>query len=228
MSVPDIYIDETVALNRKALYEEIWANSLTKAAKAHNMPIPKLREACIDAGIPLPSRRYWNTEPYLRRYMKAPLPESDEPEIVLHFRRKNPAYFEMYDKRKRNNKPMSPDVEAAAVENAQTPKPSVEYYQTAQNEGAAKEKQDKKKLDKHTEQVIRGIVNSHTASLEQSLSIALTKCAASNYAQGVARGKALCVMNLAEYFHIPFEMAKKILGVAEDSSVVIASPSDKP
>ena len=78
---------KTIKLNRKQLYDEIWTNSLHKTALKYNASEAKLKQACIDTNIPLPTLSYWGNKGVGKDVSAdiVPLPESNVEmvEIVL-------------------------------------------------------------------------------------------------------------------------------------------------
>ena len=83
---------KTISVDRQALYEEIWENSLHKTAMKYNTTDSKLKEACVAVQIPLPTQSYWS-----KKHMGIdvsseiiPLPASNESvvEIILKEDRK--------------------------------------------------------------------------------------------------------------------------------------------
>lgn len=49
-----------LSISRKDLYGEIWSVGMTKAAKKIDIPYDKLKKACVDHDIPLPTQSYWS------------------------------------------------------------------------------------------------------------------------------------------------------------------------
>lgn len=74
-----------VTFQREQLYEEIWQISLSKAAKKYDVPYQKLKDACKEADIPLPSQSYWGNLYIGKPAKKEPLPESSCPTVTVQF-----------------------------------------------------------------------------------------------------------------------------------------------
>src|SRR5712664_2498018 len=55
MSTPQ----EDVVLRREELYEQVWAEPVTKVARRHHVSDVALAKACRRLGIPLPPRGHW-------------------------------------------------------------------------------------------------------------------------------------------------------------------------
>lgn len=47
------------SISRKDLYDEVWSVGMTKAAQKLDIPYYKLKKACVDHDIPLPTQSYW-------------------------------------------------------------------------------------------------------------------------------------------------------------------------
>lgn len=76
---------KTVTFQREQLYQEIWEISLSKVAKKYDVPYAKLKDACVQANIPLPSLSYWGNLQCGKEVSKMPLPQSDQQEISVTF-----------------------------------------------------------------------------------------------------------------------------------------------
>ena len=76
---------KTVSFQREQLYQEIWEISLSKVAKKYDVPYAKLKDACVQANIPLPSLSYWGNLQCGKEVSKTPLPPSDQQEISVTF-----------------------------------------------------------------------------------------------------------------------------------------------
>src|SRR5258708_6634313 len=50
---------EDVVLRREQLYEQVWAEPVTKVAQRHQVSDVALAKACRRLGVPLPPRGYW-------------------------------------------------------------------------------------------------------------------------------------------------------------------------
>lgn len=74
-----------VTFQREKLYEEIWQLSLSKVAKKYNVPYQKLKDACKEADIPLPSQSYWTNLYIGNSVQKEPLPESSRTIVTVSF-----------------------------------------------------------------------------------------------------------------------------------------------
>ena len=72
-------------IQREKLYEEIWELSLSKVAKKYNVQYTKLKEACKNAHIPLPSNSYWGNPSMGNPVPKEPLPESVNATVTVEF-----------------------------------------------------------------------------------------------------------------------------------------------
>ncbi len=49
-----------LSISREDLYGEIWSVGMTKAAKKLDIPYDKLKKACVNHDIPLPTQSYWS------------------------------------------------------------------------------------------------------------------------------------------------------------------------
>lgn len=74
-----------VTFQREKLYEEIWKLSLSKVARKYDVPYQKLRSACKEADIPLPSKAYWGNLSMGNPVQKEPLPESSQTLVTVRF-----------------------------------------------------------------------------------------------------------------------------------------------
>ncbi len=74
-----------VTFQRNKLYEEIWQLSLSKVAKKYDVPYQKLKDACTEANIPLPSQSYWGNLHIGKSVQKEPLPESSHTTVTVRF-----------------------------------------------------------------------------------------------------------------------------------------------
>ena len=74
-----------VTFQRDNLYKEIWQLSLSKVAKKYNVPYQKLRKACKEDNIPLPSQSYWGNLHIGNPVQKEPLPESSRTTVTVKF-----------------------------------------------------------------------------------------------------------------------------------------------
>lgn len=74
-----------VIFQRDELYEEIWRLSLSKVAKKYDVPNQKLKDACKEANIPLPSQSYWGNLHIGKPVEKEPLPESSHTTVTVRF-----------------------------------------------------------------------------------------------------------------------------------------------
>ena len=68
---------------REALYQEIWEITPTKVAKKYGLSYNKLKAACAEANIPLPTQSYWGNLQAGNPVQKPPLPESSESELII-------------------------------------------------------------------------------------------------------------------------------------------------
>lgn len=72
-----------ISISRKDLYDKLWSIGITKTAKDLNASYNKLKEACVNNDIPLPTASYWsklhmgNEKP-----IQTPLPSSENNRIV--------------------------------------------------------------------------------------------------------------------------------------------------
>ena len=74
-----------VTFQREKLYEEIWELSLSKVAKKYDVPYQKLKYACKEADIPLPSQSYWGNLSIGNPVQKELLPESSQTAVTVRF-----------------------------------------------------------------------------------------------------------------------------------------------
>ena len=49
-----------LTISREDLYGEIWSVGMSKAAKKLDIPYDKLKKACVNHDIPLPTQSYWS------------------------------------------------------------------------------------------------------------------------------------------------------------------------
>lgn len=49
-----------LSISRRDLYGEIWSVGMTKVAKKLDIPYDKLKKACVNHDIPLPTQTYWS------------------------------------------------------------------------------------------------------------------------------------------------------------------------
>lgn len=77
-------IDRT--FSRQELYDEIWTHSLSKTAKKYDIPANKLRSACIEYDIPLPTNSYWGKIGTGKSAEKTPLPPFREITVRIVYR----------------------------------------------------------------------------------------------------------------------------------------------
>lgn len=49
-----------LSISRKDLYDEVWSVGITKAAKKLDISYDKLKKACVNNDIPLPTQSYWS------------------------------------------------------------------------------------------------------------------------------------------------------------------------
>ncbi len=75
--------EKTISLQRETLYKEIWQISLSKVAKKYGVDYQKLRAACINAKIPLPSNSYWGSFHMGKNPPKEELPPSEIDKITV-------------------------------------------------------------------------------------------------------------------------------------------------
>ncbi|MFD1850770.1 hypothetical protein [Oceanobacillus bengalensis] len=72
-----------ISISRKDLYDRLWSIGITKTANDLNAPYNKLKKACVNNDIPLPTASYWsklhmgNEKP-----VQPPLPRSEDNRIV--------------------------------------------------------------------------------------------------------------------------------------------------
>ena len=66
---------KTVSFQREQLYQEIWEISLSKVAKKYDVPYAKLKDACVQANIPLPSLSYWGNLQCGKEVSKTQIPD---------------------------------------------------------------------------------------------------------------------------------------------------------
>lgn len=73
---------------RVQLYEEIWTETFGRVALKYDTPNPKLKQACIDAKIPIPNNTYWSSLQLgiTEKAIKTPLPESEAEYVELMIR----------------------------------------------------------------------------------------------------------------------------------------------
>ena len=74
-----------VTFQREKLYEEIWQFSLSKVAEKYSISYQKLRAACKEANIPLPSQSYWGSLHVGKPIQKEPLPKSGHEAVTVKF-----------------------------------------------------------------------------------------------------------------------------------------------
>jgi hypothetical protein len=67
----------TVSINRKELYERVWAKSEAHIAPELGVWPTRLSNLCAKNNIPVPGRGYWYYSTSDRKTMRDPLPEPD-------------------------------------------------------------------------------------------------------------------------------------------------------
>lgn len=77
-------IDRT--FSREELYNEIWTISLSKTAAKYSIPASKLRSACIEYDIPLPTNSYWGRISTGKTAEKIPLPPFRDDTVKIVYR----------------------------------------------------------------------------------------------------------------------------------------------
>ena len=65
------------SIERKALYDEIWASSVTKVAEKHEISYSRLLSACKEYDIPIPPSGYNTKREFGKPVQPIPLPESE-------------------------------------------------------------------------------------------------------------------------------------------------------
>lgn len=81
----DMLEKKSITLNRQKLYEDIWERSVSKVAKENDIPFGKLKAACKDADIPLPTASYWGNKGIGKEVTIPELPASETNEITIQF-----------------------------------------------------------------------------------------------------------------------------------------------
>ena len=71
------------SIDRKALYDEIWASSVTKVAEKHEISYSRLLSACKENNIPIPPSGYNTKREFGKPVQPIPLPEADNVIIVI-------------------------------------------------------------------------------------------------------------------------------------------------
>lgn len=71
------------SIDRKALYNEIWASSVTKVAEKHGISYNRLLSACKENNIPIPPSGYNTKREFGKPVQPIPLPEAENVVIVI-------------------------------------------------------------------------------------------------------------------------------------------------
>ena len=71
------------SIDRKALYDEIWASSVTKVAEKHGISYNRLLSACKENNIPIPPSGYNTKREFGKPVQPIPLPEAENVVIVI-------------------------------------------------------------------------------------------------------------------------------------------------
>ncbi len=71
------------SIDRKALYDEIWASSVMKVAEKYDISYSRLLSACKKHNIPIPPSGYNTKREFGKSVVMIPLPESEETIIVI-------------------------------------------------------------------------------------------------------------------------------------------------
>ena len=71
------------SIERKALYDEIWASSVMKVAEKHEISYSRLLSACKEYNIPIPPSGYNTKREFGKPVQPIPLPEADNVIIVI-------------------------------------------------------------------------------------------------------------------------------------------------
>ena len=71
------------SIDRKALYDEIWASSVTKVAEKHGISYNRLLSACKENNIPIPPSGYNTKREFGKPVQPIPLPEAENVIIVI-------------------------------------------------------------------------------------------------------------------------------------------------
>ena len=71
------------SIDRKALYDEIWASSVMKVAEKHEISYSRLLSACKEYNIPIPPSGYNTKREFGKPVQPIPLPEADNVIIVI-------------------------------------------------------------------------------------------------------------------------------------------------
>lgn len=74
---------QSLKLNRKQLYDEIWEETASGVAKKYNVPYPDLLKHCKEAYIPIPSSGYWTKLRFGKPVSQTELPDSELDEVEL-------------------------------------------------------------------------------------------------------------------------------------------------
>lgn len=70
-------VESKMTFSRESIYQEIWTISLSNVAKKYDIPYQKLKEACIQANIPLPTQSYWGKLRAGKIIQREELPDSE-------------------------------------------------------------------------------------------------------------------------------------------------------
>ena len=71
------------SIDRKTLYDEIWASSVMKVAEKHEISYSRLLSACKEYNIPIPPSGYSTKREFGKPVQPIPLPEADNVIIVI-------------------------------------------------------------------------------------------------------------------------------------------------
>lgn len=73
----------SIKLNRKKLYDEIWEDTATSVSEKYNVPYAELLKYCKKAYIPIPPSGYWTKLRFGKPVSPTPLPESEIQSVEL-------------------------------------------------------------------------------------------------------------------------------------------------
>ena len=79
---------EMVRIERRKLYEEIWATPIHRVAKRYGVSDVGLAKICLRFDIPVPARGYWRKKEIGEPVLPEPLPSSEDPlkDVVVFYR----------------------------------------------------------------------------------------------------------------------------------------------
>jgi len=83
--IDEFFMPEKIRITRKELYEQVWAEPMTRLAKKYGVSDVGLRKRCLKLNIPVPSIGYWQKKEFGKAAQPPPLqPFEGHEDIVFH------------------------------------------------------------------------------------------------------------------------------------------------